>query len=412
MRLWICVLVLAAIGCAAARAQDAAKELRAECEGLIGEAVKRPFGWGWAVSGEVEKGKTVVVDVKGSAAAGFLLWRAGEVLREPKFTEAARQVGRGLAAGQHQTGKFAGEVTFGATSAVDREAMTALVDRSATRAALGFLLTVCEGKEKESEAIARAAARGARWLDKQQADSGAWPVMWPAAGAKGAMRLVRLDTAETRDCVLAMLLAYEVLGDPFYRSSVEKSVEWLLERRYSTMASVGGGLWQTAYSLGGRVDERPEFGPKALDLLASRYSLQTVLSVYIVLGEGTRLMACETAAKSMKALMDGEGAWHRRFGLRGEVVDAGTMEGGALTPAAERRVESDAVLAGVLEGVQRVREAGREKMAGEVKGRLAEVVVGLSDSPVGGVASMRLGGAVGERVGRGWEAYLKVWEAK
>src|SRR5947207_1345436 len=100
MRLWICVatmLLAHVVG-----AQDGARELRAECEGLIRDAVKRPYGWGWAASGEVEKGKTVVVDVRGSAAAGLLLWRAGEVLKEPKFLEAARQVGRGLAAGQHQ----------------------------------------------------------------------------------------------------------------------------------------------------------------------------------------------------------------------------------------------------------------------------------------------------------------------
>ena len=80
------------------------------------------------------------------------------------------------------------------------------------RAALALLLSLSDDPAKQEEIIGRAASRGAKWLLKQQAETGAWPISFPpGATPQDSSRIVRLDTTDTRDTVLTMLLA---VGSP------------------------------------------------------------------------------------------------------------------------------------------------------------------------------------------------------
>jgi hypothetical protein len=399
-------LFLIAIALGQARADDApakpkryATLLEKECDALIAAAVKRPYGWGWAeVVESPELKKTVAVrnppvslEPGMTPAAGLILYWASDVLNEPKYADAARNVGRGVAAAEESTGKFPSVALFGSTSVSSKEPGSPLPDRASTRAAVGLLLSLIDDK-KPQETIDRAGARGVKWLMRQQAESGAWLAMFPpGASAQEGVRIARLDTRETRDSTLAVLLGYEVLGDPFQRRSVERSVDFLMKTRIAESTKIGAGLWRGAYTVNAIEAPTSAAFPDAIDTLASRYSMQAIFSAWVVLGDASRLSACEVASKSLKDLIKGDdGLWHRHFGFRGGSMDM-AAEKAAASPfgvadfAPERAPVSDPGLAKALETVAAGKELGREKFRERLnfdcalKQHLARVICGLED---------------------------------
>jgi hypothetical protein len=388
-----------------ARADDAPKShryatlLARECDELIASAIKRPYGWGWAeldaptdpkklpagrVPVSLEPGKT--------PAAGLLLLYASELLKEPKYGDAARNVARGVAAAQQPSGKFPSQALFGNTAASSKEPLAALPDRASTRASLALLLSLCDGDpEKQEEVIARAAARGAKWLLKQQADTGAWPISFPpGATPADSSRIVRLDTNDTRDTMLAMLLAYEVLGDPFQRRSAERSVEFLVKVRSGTGLETGPGLWSSACTLSGLPVEKSLGFADGYDTLASRYSMEAILGVWVILGDGQRLSAADLAARSIQDLVkNDDGHWHRHFNHKGVSTDtqATTRQAGRIFGPGEPQEaaqSTDPGLPPALDAVAQAKELGREKLRARLmadvplKQQLAQVASGLS----------------------------------
>jgi hypothetical protein len=390
-----------------------ADELRRQADALIASAVKRPYGWGWSdvdPDEPAKKGKPAFVPIAmnpgETPAAGLVLFWAGKLQNEPRYADAARQVARGLAAAQMPVGRFYDQALFGATSAGGKETPTPLPDRGPTRAAMALLLTLAaeaEGQpqqEPQQESINRAGSRAAAWLLKQQAETGAWPVFYPPdVPPQNATRVVRLETPETRDCVLTMLLAYETLGDPFQRRSVERSLAWLLKARSGAGLPIGGGLWQSAYTPVGQPLDRPGQFTPGYDLLASRYSAQTFLSVYTLLGDGPRLTAAETALRSIDDLIKGDdGRWHRRYNFRGgALLDGPPSQAADATSSSDAKKAdaeppppppSDPGLAPLAETVAAARQLGREKFREHVKAgfapreHLAIVLAGLGDDPM------------------------------
>jgi hypothetical protein len=302
-----------------------------------------------------------------------------------------------VAAAQQPSGKFPSRALFNATSASSKEAPAPLPDRASTRAALALLLSLAEEPNNQPEVINRAASRGAVWLAKQRAESGAFPILHPpGAPVADATRIVRLDTPDTRDCVLTLLLAYEALGDPFQRRAAEHSLEFLSKARTGTGLEVGAGLWQTAHFPTGLPFHSATDFPPALDTLASRYAVQTLFSVWAVLGEAPRLAACELAAKSLGDLSKAsDGKWRRRYDLDGHPIDPvtaatqpspnifGPPNAPVVLPPA-----TDPGLAPTLAAIELARKVGRDKYRERLtanlslKQHLAVTISGLSDTPM------------------------------
>jgi hypothetical protein len=369
--------------------------LARECDALINSAVKRPYGWAWGDTDEAEPSKPgaprrngipVSIEPATSPAAGIILLEAAALLGEPKYADAARHVGRGVAATQQGRGSFPPTALFGASSPAALPVASPLPDRAPTRAGLALLLSLVEADPQAQDAVSRAAPRAAQWLLRQQGDSGAWPVLYPPGAApKDSTRIVRLDTPDTRDSILAMLLAYEVLGDAALRRSAERSLEFLNKPHVNATTEVGVGLWQSAYTPSALTVEKMAEFPPGFDALASRYCVQTFFATWVTLGEATRLSTCETASKSLDELFkQTDGQWHRRFDLKGRV--AATPGAPATTEPAD--AASDPELPPLRQAIADARHTGRdqwrERLGGEpgVKRQLAWTLVGLSDSPM------------------------------
>jgi hypothetical protein len=385
---------------AAEKPQHFARLLARECDALIDAAIKRPYGWAWGEADAEEGSKPparrdripVSIGPLTSPAAGLVLLHASELLHEPKYAEAARKVGNGLAATQQPRGNLPAVGMFGATSGQTVSPVGPLTDRAPTRAALALLLSLVEADPNARDATSRAAPRAAQWLLRQQAETGSWPVMYPpGAPPQEAIRLVRLDTPDTRDSVVAMLLAYEVLGDAAMRRSAERSLDFLVKFR-GNPSEPGAGLWRSAYIPSGlTVDKLREF-PPGFDALAARYTVQAFFASWVVLGDERRLAAAELATKSLDEFIKGnDGQWRRRFALK-SATTAPTAPSTSPAPTPGAGKESDAkgdpgwprtaqaVAVGRLVG----REKYREQLAAglPLNRRLALTLAGLSDSPM------------------------------
>jgi hypothetical protein len=397
---WLILVVAACCTCAradepAAKLGRYAQQLAHECDDLMASAFKRPYGWAWAATTEPTDAKPaqsrnvpVSLQPMETPSAGLVLLYASELLKEPKYAEAALNVGRGVAAAQQAVGKFPAKALFGPTSATSKEPLGPLPDRASTRASLALLLSLVD-EAIPRETIDRSASRGAVWLMRQQAESGAWLTLYPpnAKPANGT-RIARLDTPEARDCMLTMMLAYEVLGDPFQRTSVEKSAAFLMKARITGATNFGAGLWQSAYTANGiGVDQIAEF-PASADALASRYTMQTLLSTWVILGDGQRLAAAETAWKALNELIKGDdNLWHRRFSFKGASLDPPPKPpafiGETTAPPAD-----DLLLPPLVRTLAVARDLGREKFRAKLsasftpKQCLAQVISGLSEEPM------------------------------
>jgi hypothetical protein len=369
----------------------------------VASALKRPYGWGWADADADAKvpAQKIPVSLEPGAtpAAGLLLLYSSELLQEPSYAEAAAQVARGASAVQRPSGKFPSVALFSSTNAISLEQASALPDRGSTRACLALLLSLAEpdSKERRQEEVGRAASRGTRWLVKQQADTGAWPVMFPPnAPPTQATRLIRLDTPDTRDCILTMALAYEVLGDPFHRRSVEKSLEFLIKVRSGANLPVGAGLWPSACMLSGMQLEKSKDFLEGYDTLASRSCAQAFLGSWVILGDAQRLSAADLATRSIQDLVkrDDDGAWHQHYTLKGATLDPRANDEnpptfGTGAPEAPG-TKTDPLLSPTIASIKRAKDLGREKYRerlralSPLKHHLAQVLAGLTDQVMTG----------------------------
>jgi hypothetical protein len=406
--LLVALLVLAPVfGRAQAPAdkpQRYARLLARECDALIDAAIKRPYGWAWSEADPAEHAKPaqrrepipVSIGPSTSPAGGLILLHAAELLHEPRYTDAARNVGLGLAATQQQRGNFPATGSFGLTSATTLAPASPLPDRAPTRAALGLLLSLVDADPNTQDAATRAAPRAAQWLLRQQAESAAWPILYPpGAPPQDATRLVRLDTPDTRDSVFAMLLAYEVLGEPPLRRAAERSIDFLVKFRAPATADIGVGLWQSAYVPSGIPVEKVREFPPGVDALAARYTVQTLFTTWVILGDNNRLAAAEQATKSLDELIKGnDGTWRRRFSPRSATTaptTAPTPAPGSVLQAPAKDAaapEGDPGWAPVTRAVALGRAIGREQYRDRLaetfslKRRLAVTLAGLDDAPM------------------------------
>ncbi|HWP40992.1 MAG TPA: hypothetical protein VNL70_08700, partial [Tepidisphaeraceae bacterium] len=241
--LWCCLLCAAAwvVGGDLAAAQGRyARQLAAECDALLADAVRRPYGWAWDTAALAPAGRaatpprSVSMQPLATPAAGLVLLYAGQLLDEPRYRQAALQAARGLAAAQTDRGQIPRRAIFGSTaSGQDEPAL--IPDRGATRAGVALMLMVIDSTEPKPEALTRPAIRAARWLESQQARDGGWHIADPPDARPGhAKRLIRLDDPDYRDSTYALLLSADITADRMTWHAAEQALQKLLSLRLGT----------------------------------------------------------------------------------------------------------------------------------------------------------------------------------
>jgi hypothetical protein len=372
----------------------------ADCDALLQTAVRRPYGWAWPARGPADiklpRG-SVLVDPKASSTAALLLYCTGQQLHKEDYLQAACQIARGIDAVQQLNGRIPSRAVFG-TSAVPRDTGGPIPDRSATCAALGLLLTLADDPTIKDELIRRTATRAANWLVHQQTSTGAWVVAGGSPEAAGVptgdserrpvgdQRLICLDSPDYRNSTFALLYAYEVLQDASFRRVAEKAVDRLIALRIDNPKNACG-LWRSAYDLRDQSTERAAKGPVSpIDLLASRYALQTLIGSYTTLGRESTSAAIQVSAQtleSLEQLRQKTSIHYRYYSLDQEKLTP--VMGSpipAYGPAPQEAEISDVLLAAAdLKRLGRVAYQDQLDTSCNLKHRLALAICELSDDP-------------------------------
>ena len=312
------LLILIAIWPLTARAGESAPakaELRRQCDELIARAVKRPYGWGWTEDAPEQRpkggGQPVSMEPGGTAAAGFVLYWAGDLLDEPRYKDAAVQAARGIVASQRSTGAVIARPMFLPNVAGAKEPAALVADRTPTCAAMGLLLTILEDAGAPDPAIKGSALRGLNWLLHQQPANGAWmQADPPSTQPSDAVRLIRLDNGDWRNCTFTLLLAAEVLNDSRCSRAVEKSNARLMRLRIGDQSRIGRPLWATAYGAGIDATPSDRLGdyPPGVDPLATRFAMETLLATVLALGDPPKQLVEEQPPVPSAALADAAAA--------------------------------------------------------------------------------------------------------
>src|SRR4051812_4645766 len=89
----------------AARARPHAEALKQECDALLEQLVKRPYGWGWQEKSVAAREPVVSFEPQNTPAAGLLLLLGADVLEDRRYADAAANVGRLVAASVQPSGQ-------------------------------------------------------------------------------------------------------------------------------------------------------------------------------------------------------------------------------------------------------------------------------------------------------------------
>ncbi len=393
----VCVAVL--VGAFQSAGGEQSRRLKGECDQLLADAVRRPVGLAWAQDDNTAAGPNdplrVMLAPLSTPSAGLVLLYAADLLGEPRYSDAALQIARGLAAAQERTGRFPNQATF-ARTASSRDQSSPCPDRGPTRAALALLCSLVD-VEKPDETLRRSAVRGAFWLAQQEPAVGGFPTLYPPeAPANRSATVCRLDTGEYRDCTMAVLLAYESLHDARLRIAAEHSADFLLKIRLKD-SKTARDTWAAMYKLNGEVSEQFDEYPRAVDMVATRNALQTLLATYVVLAHEPSGQPLESSAASIEGLRQEDRSWRGRYPLHGDEVfrpeASATRPAIQPTTAASRPEYFDDRsgtfgLEPTLLSLARLKADGREKYRQaldanlDYKHHLALAAAGLLDDPM------------------------------
>ena len=391
-----------------------ADRLAAECDSLLRDAIRRPYGWGWTGDASPEpagKATPRVISMQPlcTPAAGLALLLAGEQLDDATYRVAAEQIARGIAISQKPTGRVTTNPIF-SRAPITNEERAAVADRAATRCALGLLLALIDQSPVATqpnnfsqETNRRAASRCADWLTHQLTPNNFWPSAFPAdASAQATTRIVRLDDNDYRDSSVAILLAAKMLSDsPINRLVANPLLS--LQKVILKNDVHGPNLWPAAVTIDGT--SIPEHFPSGPDVLASRFAMQTLLAGYLLTGDRADGVALDNAAATLRQSRRADGLYDRFLDPTAAAIVARSDEQlpaatqsifapqPASRPAAGQTISAPFTSGAfgvwpVIEATARVKELGRDRYIAMLSARftlhqqLEAMLCGLMDDPM------------------------------
>lgn len=359
-------------------------QLRRECDALAEIALRRGYGVGFDPSGRPDTRKPttrpVSLEPLQTPAAGCALLWAGQFLNEPRYIELSNQIAKATALGQTPTGMFPAYVIF-QSKPQSRDEPLPVPERAATLASLGLLLSAMNATP--DPAVKSAAQRASHWLLKQRTNQGLWPSLVATEdSAKNPLRMIRTELPDQRNCILSLLLAGEVLNEADLTAAAVKALDYLLTLRVTAAKTDRPMFWVGAYEMSGNVNPGKAGLPDSIDLLATRYAMQSLLAGYVMVGDRKYGQACDDIAKLLPEMTMREEMW-RRFPDARESSQPPSIFGVASA------TEFGALgLPPVLDSINQLKRIGRDQYKQMLSTQfaphqhLAATLVGFRDQPL------------------------------
>jgi hypothetical protein len=247
----------------------------------------------------------------GTPTVGESFLRAYRITGKALYLEAARQAGRSLAWGQHDTGGWAHAADLShvddPTEPIRRQEGGGTFDDETTQGALIFLMEL--DREIDREWLTETIERGLQFILNSQFDNGAWPQWYPLDG--GYSDYYTYNDSAINDCIRVLLKAHALYGDERYLTGAERGGEFIIRSQISqTQAG-----WAQQYNHEMQPARARSFEPAGVCSAVTARNIRTLTQLYLYTGNRRYLHPTPAAIDWLERSKIGDNQWSRLYEL-------------------------------------------------------------------------------------------------
>lgn len=247
----------------------------------------------------------------GTPTVGESFLRAYRITGEELYLDAARQAGRSLAWGQHDTGGWAHTADLShvtdPTGPIEHQEGGGTFDDETSQGALIFLMEL--DREIDEPWLTETIERGLQFILESQFDNGAWPQWYPLDG--GYSDYYTFNDNAINDCIRVLLKAHALYGDDRYLAAAEGGGEFIIQSQIST--SQAG--WAQQYNHEMEPAQARSFEPAGVCSAVTARNIRTLTQLYLYTGDRRYLDPISPAINWLDRSRIGENQWSRLYEL-------------------------------------------------------------------------------------------------
>lgn len=249
--------------------------------------------------GEGPAGKdTVEVQPPGTPAVGQSFLRAYQLSGDETALQAAKDAAYALIRGQNKYGGWDHTINF---SKLDQH--TVSFDDNQSQSAVSFLMAL--DQEIDDRRLAAGARRAVDMMLETQLDNGGWPHKYPEQG--NYHDYATFNDEGINDCVRVMIEAYQYYGDEAVEKSLRKVARFMM---ISQLPPPQPG-WAQQYNEFLQPAWARTFEPPAVCPSATVKNLDTLIDLYLALGNGALLEPIPDSLRWLREIRMENGKWAR-----------------------------------------------------------------------------------------------------
>ncbi len=241
---------------------------------------------------------TIEVQPPGTPAVGMSFLAAYRATADPLALQAALDAGKALLRGQNSLGGWEHTINF---ARAPRERVS--LDDDQTQSAIRFLIAL--GKVVDNGKINDGIQKALKLMMEAQLDNGGWPHVYPKQG--NYHDYATFNDGGINDCIQVMIEAYDAYGSDEIKQSLRKAARFL---NISQLPPPQPG-WAQQYNEYLQPAWARSFEPPAVCPLVTVKNLDTLIDLYLVLGDKTYLEPIPDSLRWLASCRLDNGKWAR-----------------------------------------------------------------------------------------------------
>jgi hypothetical protein len=243
--------------------------------------------------------ETVEVQPPGTPAVGQAFLRAYKATGDTQALAAAKEAAYALIRGQNKHGGWDHTINFS-----DLSNETVSFDDNQTQSAVSFLMAL--DQEIDDPDLSAATKRAVEMMITTQLDNGGWPHKYPEQG--NYHDYATFNDGGINDCIRVMMEAYEFYkNDPAIEKSLHRAARFMM---ISQLPPPQPG-WAQQYNEYLQPAWARTFEPPSVCPAVTIKNINTLIDLYLVLGEETLLEPIPDALRWLREVRMENGLWAR-----------------------------------------------------------------------------------------------------
>lgn len=242
---------------------------------------------------------TIEVQPPGTPAVGQSFLRAYRATGSQQALAAAREAAAALMRGQNKHGGWDHTINF-----ADLSNETVSFDDNQSQSAISFLLAL--NRVVSDEHLSAAVQRALEMMSRTQLNNGGWPHLYPPRG--NYHDYATFNDGGINDCIRVMIEAYQLnKDDAAIERSLRKAARFLM---ISQLPPPQPG-WAQQYNEFLQPAWARTFEPPSVCPAVTIRNIQTLIDLYVALGEATLLEPIPDALRWLEEIRLPNGKWAR-----------------------------------------------------------------------------------------------------